>query len=456
MNIKRVIRICITLVCLCAVLMLPVDAASSKFIIPELDLTISIPDEYDVFTLNMSSNDPLFSDYGTTKADVDAQFAASSSYLNAISTVRDEEIVVTMSDSPLPNFNGMGDTILMTLASELVNEYVNYGITVTDYDVYHHDQLTFIQIYFHDTEKTVYGLQFYTVSNEQTMNFTLRSYEGSISSSQENTICAVIDSIRLNYKVEAIPTAEAAPAFVYTDKDTGVTFSVPEGWRKSALNEQREYVDAKFESIEDPGLIILYGSTDFWSVLSASERVGFPRSDFSSDSFTKQDVADFFGTSKYLVDDVTYGGVHYFKISTKTEQEAMGLKVTVTMTQLFRIENGWGYIFQFGGDESSPYYSDFVALIKSADYSEASNSSSVSLIIILMLIPGIIAVIFIIKRRKAKKSIQVAPIISGVSPQSAVTENKNRYCHMCGTRLPGDSCFCHMCGTKITEGELTQ
>lgn len=54
---KRVIQICITLVCLCTVLALPVDAASSKYFIPELDLTISIPDEYDVFTLNMSSDD---------------------------------------------------------------------------------------------------------------------------------------------------------------------------------------------------------------------------------------------------------------------------------------------------------------------------------------------------------------------------------------------------------------
>ena len=145
---KRVIQICITLVCLCTVLALPVDAASSKYFIPELDLTISIPDEYDVFTLNMSSDDPLFSDYGTTKANVDAQFTASSIYLNAISTVYNEEIVVTMTDSPLTNLNGMGDTTLMTLASALVDEYANYGITVTDYDIYHHDQQHFV-IYYH-------------------------------------------------------------------------------------------------------------------------------------------------------------------------------------------------------------------------------------------------------------------------------------------------------------------
>ena len=53
-----------------------------------------------------------------------------------------------------------------------------------------------------------------------------------------------------------------------------------------------------------------------------------------SDLFTKQDIADMFGISKYLVDDVTYGGVHYFKVATTTEKEAMGLKVSVTMSFL--------------------------------------------------------------------------------------------------------------------------
>ena len=267
---KRIMQLCAMLVCICSFLALPVHAASDQYAIPELDLTISIPTEYDVFTLGMSSNNPLFSDYGTTKADLEAQFIASSIYLDAISPARNEEIVVTMTDSPLPNLNGMGDTTLMTLAAALVNEYTNYGITVTDYDIYHQDQLAFIQIYFHDAEETVYGLQFYTVSNEQAMNITLRSYEGSISDSQENTICTVVDSICLDYEIETTPAAEAAPAFVHTDEDTGMTFTVPEGWRKGAFDEQRDFLNAKFESTEDPGLIITYGNIDLWSELSTS------------------------------------------------------------------------------------------------------------------------------------------------------------------------------------------
>lgn len=448
---NRIIQIVITLVCLFSLLTLPAHAASSKYTIPELDLTISIPDEYDVFTLDMSSNDPLFSDYGTTKADVDTQFAASSIYLNAISTVRSEEIVVTMTDSVLTDFNGMGDTALLVWASGLANEYANYDIIVTDYDVYHHDQLTFIRIYFHNAENTVYGLQFFTVSNEQAMNFTLRSYEGSISNSQQNMICTIVDSIQLNYEVEAIHTIETSPAFLYTDKETGVTFTVPAGWNKAAFSEQRDYLETMFESTEEPGLIITYSSIDLWSELPASERAGYSKSDFSSDLFTKQDIADMFGTSKYLVDDITYDGVHYFKIATTAEKEEMGLKVTVTMTQLFRVENGRGYFFQFAGDESSPYYSDFVSLIKSAKFPEGLNSTYVMLAEVFLtgLVIAIFPVIRIIKRRNAKKVVLETPVTPNVTSQFVVDKNETQFCHMCGTELPVASVFCHKCGTKL-------
>lgn len=447
---KYMIEINIMLVFLFSLLILPVYAASNDYAIPELDLTISIPAEYDVFTTNMSSNDPLFHDYGTTKADIDAQFATSSIYLNAISTVRNEEIVVTMTDSPLTNFNNMGDTALMSLASALVDEYDNCGITVTDYDIYHHDQLTFIQIFFHNTEKTVYGLQFYTVSNEQAMNFTLRSYEGNISDIQKNIICTIVDSIQLDYEIETAPTFEITPAFTHTDKDTGVTFTVPEGWSEIFLTERRDYLDAKFESVKDPGLAIIYGSTDLWSELSSGERAGYSRSDFSSDLFTKQDIADMFGVGKYLVDDVTYSDVHYFKVMTTTEEETIGLKMSVNMTQLFRVENGWGYTFQFCGDESSPYYSDFTSLIESTQYPEVSNSSSVVPIVVFLtvLFVAIVVVVLIIKRRIAKKNIMVSstPVIIS---QPLVKKNKTQFCQMCGAELPVASTFCHKCGTKL-------
>lgn len=200
-------------------------------------------------------------------------------------------------------------------------------------------------------------------------------------------------------------------------------------------------------------MVILYSSTDLWSELSASERAGSSRSDFSSDLFTKQDIADMFGTSKYLVDDVTYGGIHYFKVVTTTEKETLGLKMSVTMTQLFRIENGWGYTFQFSGDESSSYYTDFLSLIKNVKYNEVVSSSSVVSAVVLLALFAVvvIAVFLMIIRRKALKTVIATPLTPIITSKSVINKNATQYCHMCGSELPVSSAFCFKCGTQIVK-----
>ena len=64
--------------------------------------------------------------------------------------IYNEEIVVTMQENTIDNFSSFSDDELKILASELEKEYVNYGISVTDYQIYHHPQTKFIKIDFKD------------------------------------------------------------------------------------------------------------------------------------------------------------------------------------------------------------------------------------------------------------------------------------------------------------------
>ena len=89
----RVLHIGIIIACLFSFLRLSAYAEPNTYTIPALNLNISIPGEYDVFTLDMPSDDPLFSSYGMTKADVDARFSANSIYFNAVSTVHNDLLI---------------------------------------------------------------------------------------------------------------------------------------------------------------------------------------------------------------------------------------------------------------------------------------------------------------------------------------------------------------------------
>ena len=230
----------------CAVV--PVHAATSSYYLPDLQLSVDIPTEYDVFTLDMDANDPLFSEYGTTKSELNSQLSAKNIYLNAVDPDGKEEIVITMADNIISDFEGLSDTVLLTMASAVEGEYEKYGIEVSKYDIYRHSQVAFVRLYFHDSANSAYGLQYYTVYNSKSVNLTLRSYSGPISSSQENTMLSIIKSVEIDNYSPQSTTSESTAAFTHKDTATGASFTVPANWKEESLSKDREYIDVKFAS----------------------------------------------------------------------------------------------------------------------------------------------------------------------------------------------------------------
>ncbi|MBR2973965.1 MAG: hypothetical protein IKC41_07145, partial [Clostridia bacterium] len=85
-------------------------ASSGTYTISELGLEITIPSEYRVITKDTPANASIFSDLGTTKADLIKQFEETKVYLNAIPDTLDEEVVVTMDTNIIDNFSALSDT----------------------------------------------------------------------------------------------------------------------------------------------------------------------------------------------------------------------------------------------------------------------------------------------------------------------------------------------------------
>lgn len=447
----------------CAVV--PVHAATSSYYLPDLQLSVDIPTEYDVFTLDMDANDPLFSEYGTTKSELNSQLSAKNIYLNAVDPDGKEEIVITMADNIISDFEGLSDTVLLTMASAVEGEYEKYGIEVSKYDIYRHSQVAFVRLYFHDSANSAYGLQYYTVYNSKSVNLTLRSYSGPISSSQENTMLSIIKSVEIDNYSPQSTTSESTAAFTHKDTATGASFTVPANWKEESLSKDREYIDVKFASTKESGLVIMYGSTDLWSLLPASERVGYTRADVDNSIFTKADVAEMIGTLG-TVTTKTYNGKEYYFAEVTTTSDTYGVNLSVTMTHVLRIENGWAYWFQFGGKSSSPYFKDFEQLIKSVDYPDyvktTPDGNGGIIIGILIIVGGIILAIVLISRKKRAErekylSIEYTAQVPQQQTQSKpqpipqLPQKDLRYCHKCGSELPSDSTFCHKCGVKIPE-----
>lgn len=452
-------------------------ASSNTYELSELGLRVNIPAEYFVITRETSASDPVFSRFGITRAALMDQFKASDIYLNAVPDSANEEIVVTMTENSISDFNLFSDTALEMIISAAVEQYRNYGIYVLSYEIYQHSQAKFVKLYFSDPVNFVYGLQYYTIYNNKAMNFTMRSYSSPITLAQENTIKAVVDSIQYNTAPQTPEPVEDTSSFVYTDAESGVTYTVPDHWKQKELTEDREYIDVKFVSTKDAASMIFYGSTDFWKKIPSADRSHRSRSDFDNSVLTKEEVAEIYGVSSDKISLATYNGIQYYQAEIERSPDTEELNFSITTTQFMYIHNGWLYTFQFSGTSESEYFGDFVQLLNSVNYPAPPASSAapsgtaavgagpvdsdyavfgIILMIIILIIILIMAVIFS-ERKKLKVQRQndgpKSVNFETEAAEAAGEEKTGFYCRNCGQPLPADSVFCYVCGTKIQKEE---
>ena len=434
-----------------------ISAASNKYEVAALDLSVSIPSYYTVITQNTSENDPVFDHLGVSASDLLSYFRTNGIYLNAVNNIVNDEIVVTMTENILDDFNLLSDATISALTTSLINEYTNYGISVTKHEIYQHSQAKFIKLYFVDSAQTVSALQYYTIYNGKAMNFTMRSYTGTLSYTQEQAIKTVVDSIRFNTAPQKQEVFSPTPSFTYTDPETKVKFTVPTNWTQKALSKDREYIDVKFVSSEEEGMSILYGSTDIWSKMSAADRAGGERADINNSMFTNADIAEMTGASISKVKQVTYNDVNYFQAESISTSDVYGYDITIAVTHAIYIDNGWMYWFQFSGNSSNEFFSDFKTMLNTVTFPQtASNHIDcddardfdvgvwVAIIVMLMLFAFCVMVI-VIKRKQPKEEEYLS--------EEAKVETTLKYCHHCGSQLFADSDFCHNCGTKTVKEE---
>lgn len=174
------------------------------------------------------------------------------------------------------------------------------------------------------------------------------------------------------------PIKAFAADYLYSDSETGVSFSVPDGWIETNLLKERELLKAKFVTSSGDGTSILFGWTDFWAELTSSEKIGLTRADINDELIDEEIVAEMSGVTKNDIQKVSYAGKDYYKFVKDVSTTVEGISVKLPMANLFTMHNGYLVTFQFGAPDAlfSKHYPDFEKLLNSVVYPQIASSTS--------------------------------------------------------------------------------
>lgn len=343
---------------------------TQSYNLAELNMSIEIPAEYAVFTRNTEQNDPNLSAYGLTKSDMLTFMESNNIYLSALDKKATTEISVTMSENEIKSINHLSDATLSEFEAQLVSNYSDNGFTVRKYEIYQHSQTKFVKIFYSGllNDNMSYGIQCFTIYDNKAVSITMQSNSGAIDQSKEAVLNGIVDSTKFVIVPLDLSDYFKTENHLYKDNNTGVEFKLPENWVESELLKERKYIDVKFTYNSDPEICILYGSFNFMDEIPENERKRYNRQSINNSMFSEANLAEMMNISPGDVQKETFGGKEYFKFFSHQAMPVYGIELEVYVTAFFRIENGYGYMFQFTGTSDSAYYGDFEKLLSSVKY----------------------------------------------------------------------------------------
>ena len=356
------------------------SATGNTYTVKEFDLQITVPESYKYVIMRDTEDDnAVFSDLNVTKDQIMTMFENGNIYFNALPGTSSEEFLITEMDIDFKDLSKADDGTVQEMKDSLASEYQRLGALVLSSSVEKYNGITYISSRLKDNSANMYIISFYTIKDGQAFTFNFRT-PSTITSDYENMVFDVMNSVKYNASEAAVDTPvetepvqkpqetpEETEEFEHKDKDSGAKFTVPENWKFEEMDDS-EFLKAKFVSTKDPTKLLMFGSAYIWDEVTEEERNGLSIEEFDIEAYSAKEVAEWLDLSEEEIVPVQLNGETYYRGVITQDVTVEDTTVTVTLTQLMYIKDGWMYAYQYTGNPSDAMYKDLEALIESVDY----------------------------------------------------------------------------------------
>lgn len=351
------------------------ETEMTQVTVEDADMSIMLPVTCYLLDQNIAEDDPYLQKVGGDREKIQNYYKEAGIILNAIAQDDSYEIVVTMNENMnidyVYNMQSLTEEQIREFADTIQTTYASYGYTVDGYELYDTEHASYVLFHFRQLyeEQTVQCYQYYTIRDSRIYNITLRSYVGEITAQMETMIGQVINSISFGQDKQEI---------TYKSEENGVSFGLAEGWKKVAVKEDEQYVQAQYMHTNELGESIQFFCMDLWGNMSSLHQLMNTREELTmTDALKESDkkkyksyVSGFFAD----FDEVSFqkiGSNWYLTSEQPLQVESESIEGVYLQKSVVTIQNGILYAYQYGYyEDGNLHETDFEALIESIIYQE--------------------------------------------------------------------------------------
>lgn len=175
-------------------------AESTAYELPELDMTLTLPDT--VVALTAETDKSVYTMLGMGKDAMTAAMEAQSTYMVIYPFDWNMEINVVMTENVLESLDDIDDASMELVVRVIKQALENEGVTVTDYDVYPIGNEKYFRHFYTANAgngNVNYAMQYYTIRNHKGIVLRMFSYEGTpLTEEQQALLQQIVDGAVYN------------------------------------------------------------------------------------------------------------------------------------------------------------------------------------------------------------------------------------------------------------------
>ena len=143
---------------------------------PEMNMTLTAPDSYLVLT--RAATDEEYAALGLDGASVRHYMIANDTYMIIMPADMSYEVDVSMAPNTIETFNDVNDLMLSSMVGMVGGELEKMGAVFDRGEYYLNGSDKYLRLYYHVPGEAydTYAVQYYTVQNNQAINFRMFTY----------------------------------------------------------------------------------------------------------------------------------------------------------------------------------------------------------------------------------------------------------------------------------------